>query len=86
MTLGRLRSEMDSAEYTEWRALSMVEPVGPRRLDMLLGQLLVVVGSMFRHTPPKLSDACYWIPPVKIKRQTPEEVVAAMKKMASVSD
>jgi hypothetical protein len=41
---------------------------------------------MFRHTPPKLSDACYWIPPVKIKRQTPEEVVAAMKKMASVSD
>jgi hypothetical protein len=74
MTLGRLRSEMDSAEYTEWR------------VDMLLGQLLVVVGSMFRHTPPKLSDACYWIPPVKIKRQTPEEVVAAMKKMASVSD
>jgi hypothetical protein len=81
MTVRQLRENLDSREFTQWRAFHRVYPIGEERGDLRAGIIAATIVNMHRDRNSdraKPSDYMWQYQPEAARPQTDEEIETAL--------
>lgn len=53
MSVARAQREIDSREFAEWMAYSIIEPFGPEREDQRAGMVAALIANVYRDSKKK---------------------------------